>query len=140
MRHVFLRVMLAVMLAILMPAPQAVATDSERGATIARAGTATGVPPCMSCHGPRGMGQGPAGYPRIAGLDAGYIARQLLAFRDGTRENPVMDALIKSLTDQDIKDLSQLTNLKSLDLRDTAITNAGFAELRKTLRDCQILQ
>ncbi|MBK1649706.1 hypothetical protein CKO36_14145 [Rhabdochromatium marinum] len=106
MVHVSLRFILVAMLPVLMQAPQAVAGDSERGAKIARAGTATGVPPCMSCHGPRGMGQGPAGYPRIAGLDAGYIARQLLAFRDGTRENPVMDALIKPLTQQNIDDLA----------------------------------
>jgi cytochrome c553 len=65
----------------------AYATDA---ATIARQGNGHGAPPCQSCHGIDGAGQEAAGYPRLAGLDAGYLRRQLDDFASGARDNPVM--------------------------------------------------
>ena len=41
-----------------------------------------GIPACASCHGPPPRHDR---YPRIAGQDAGFIARQLTLFRDGAR-------------------------------------------------------
>jgi cytochrome c553 len=31
----------------------------------------------MSCHGANGAGLAAAGFPRLAGLDAGYLAKQI---------------------------------------------------------------
>jgi thiosulfate dehydrogenase len=84
----------------------AMATETQRGDEIAHQGTATGAPPCLGCHGAAGEGQAATGYPRLAGLDAGYLANQLRAFRAGTRANAVMGAVLKSLTDQEIADVS----------------------------------
>jgi len=47
----------------------------------------TKVPACAGCHSPTGLGNEPAGYPRIGGQYADYIAKQLRAFRAGERVN-----------------------------------------------------
>ena len=41
--------------------------------------------PCAACHGSKGDGDPAFNAPRIAGLDAVYLARQLRNFRDGIR-------------------------------------------------------
>ncbi len=46
---------------------------------------ASGVPACMSCHGPAGNGDPLAGFPRLAGQHAAYTRAQLEAYRLGTR-------------------------------------------------------
>lgn len=100
------RTLVSLALAALVPPLSVFAADVDRGAAIALQGTSTGVPACSSCHGPEGMGQAQAAYPRIAGLHAGYLARQLKAFRSGARANAIMGAMIKSLTDEDIADVA----------------------------------
>jgi len=77
-------------------------TPTDLGAKIAAQGTTRGVAPCMSCHGPDGAGMAAAGYPRIAGMDAGYMAKQLRDYQAGTRNNPVMMPMAKNLTDEEI--------------------------------------
>lgn len=57
---------------------------------------------CQGCHGPDGLGMAAAGFPRLAGLPAGYLSKQLRDFRDGTRKNPIMEPLAKALTDDEI--------------------------------------
>lgn len=41
------------------------------------------VPACSGCHSPTGNGNGPAGYPALAGQYADYVAAQLKMFRKG---------------------------------------------------------
>jgi len=57
---------------------------------------------CQGCHGPDGLGMAAAGFPRLAGLPAGYLSKQLRDFRDGTREHPIMQPLAKALSDEEI--------------------------------------
>ncbi|MBX2809642.1 MAG: cytochrome c4 [Cellvibrionaceae bacterium] len=58
------------------------------GERVFRAGNLeTGVPACSGCHSPRGLGNDPAGYPRLSGQYAQYLAKQLRAFRGGERTN-----------------------------------------------------
>ncbi len=40
---------------------------------------------CVACHGPQGGGQQATNAPRLAGLDADYLRRQLRNFRSGAR-------------------------------------------------------
>ena len=47
----------------------------------------SGVPACMGCHGPSGVGDPVAGFPRLAGQHATYVAGQLEMFRTETRSN-----------------------------------------------------
>lgn len=60
---------------------------------------------CLGCHGPRGVSNVKS-YPSLAGKSQEYLARELIAFRDGTRENPLMSSVVKSLSDRDIQALS----------------------------------
>ncbi|WP_095153787.1 cytochrome c [Pseudomonas sp. Irchel 3E13] len=62
---------------------------------------------CQSCHGPDGLGMAAAGFPRLAGLPAGYLSKQLQDFRDGTRKNPIMEPLAKALADEEIAAVSK---------------------------------
>lgn len=72
------------------------------GEHIAQQGTPKGVAPCMTCHGADGAGMAPTAYPRVAGLDAGYMAKQLADFRSGTRNNPIMMSMAAGLTEEEI--------------------------------------
>jgi cytochrome c553 len=77
---------------------QAHATDA---ATIASQGNGKGAAPCMACHGADGGGQVASGNPRLAGLDAAYLRKQLDDFASGTRTNPVMGATATALADDE---------------------------------------
>jgi cytochrome c553 len=60
----------------------------DLGRTIYRFGNAeTGVPACSGCHSPTGRGNEPAGYARLGGQFADYVAKQLRDFRAGNRTN-----------------------------------------------------
>ena len=80
------------------------------GERIYRGGnTESGVPACIACHGPRGAGNGPAGFPRIAGQHATYTAQQLEAWRLGDRSNDpngMMADAVRYLTPAEAKAVS----------------------------------
>ena len=58
------------------------------GESIYRGGiTETRVAACMGCHSPSGLGNGPAGWPSLAGQHPEYIVAQLRAFKYGERAN-----------------------------------------------------
>jgi cytochrome c553 len=66
-----------------------------------------GTPACASCHGFRGEGIKVQNGPRLAGLDADYIERQLDAFSHGRRDSSVMVAVARSLTEDQRAALAQ---------------------------------
>ena len=51
-----------------------------------------GVPACMACHGPNGVGNPPANYPALSGQHAGYIEATMKAYREGRRGFDEKDA------------------------------------------------
>lgn len=59
-----------------------------------------GIAACLGCHGARGEGNAALGYPRLAGQPREYLARQLQAYADGSRDNPVMTPLARQLDDR----------------------------------------
>lgn len=68
------------------------------GELVALSGAAAGAAnACFTCHGLRGEGDG-AFSPRLAGLDAGYLERQLIAYADGRRDHPQMGYIAENLT------------------------------------------
>lgn len=71
--------------------------SAQTGEQLAKGGNAAGAPACVSCHGAAGQGQGAAGFPRLAGMNAGYFVAQLRSFQDGTRLNPIMGPVAKLL-------------------------------------------
>lgn len=54
---------------------------------------------CFTCHGFSGEGDGLT--PRLAGLDAGYVAKQLLDYSNATRPDSVMTPIATRMTDAD---------------------------------------
>ena len=60
---------------------------------------------CMGCHGPSGHGIPPT-FPRLSGQHASYIEAQLLAYKSGTRENPMMNQIAFLLSEQQIAELA----------------------------------
>jgi cytochrome c553 len=71
---------------------------------------------CIGCHGiPGYRASYPEVYsvPKIAGQSEKYIQVALRAYASGERTHPTMDAISKSLSDQDIADLAAYyANLK----------------------------
>src|SRR3546814_1970491 len=71
------------------------------GHLIALSGGDAGAPnACFACHGLSGEGNG-AGAPRLAGLDMGYMARQLEGYAAGLRLHPEMEAIARRLSAAD---------------------------------------
>lgn len=57
--------------------------------------------PCSACHGEQGEGVAP--FPRLSGQKSSYLEQQLVNFKNGTRQNPLMQSMTINLTEQDIK-------------------------------------
>lgn len=78
---------------------------------------------CQNCHGRDGIARFLAA-PNIGGEDEAYLARQLAAYRDGTRTHEMMTLVVKDLSDQDLADLAAyyagLTLTASVDQPDAA--------------------
>ena len=75
---------------------------SADGRVIALSGAEAGAAnACVTCHGLNGRGNG-AGTPRLAGLDDGYMERQLEAYADGRRYQKQMSWIAKQLSAEEI--------------------------------------
>ncbi len=75
--------------------------DAERG----EAASAT----CVACHQANGGGMNISGgesWPRLAGLNSNYIAKQLHDFKAGDRQNATMVTFANMLDDQQIADVA----------------------------------
>jgi len=60
---------------------------------------------CQVCHGKGGHSTKPT-YPILAGQHAQYIQKQLRAFKEGTRKDPIMNGMAAPLSEQDIEDVA----------------------------------
>lgn len=69
---------------------------------------------CTGCHGAEGRAGLDGYYPRIAGKPAGYLHNQLLNFRDGRRQYPLMSELLQTLDDDYLRDMAD--HFAALDL------------------------
>ncbi|WP_260291810.1 c-type cytochrome [Sedimenticola hydrogenitrophicus] len=92
--------------------PGSAAADKvELGETIYRGGNAaTDVAACMACHGPSGMGNPAAKFPRISGQHAAYLEKMLKDFRSGDRSNDnakMMRNVVARMTDKEIAAVAQ---------------------------------
>jgi len=77
------------------------------GEQLFRAGDSTkDIPACTGCHSPKGLGNKPAGFPRLSGQYSEYIAKQLKDYRSGTRQTDgdtmIMRGVAKNLSDAQI--------------------------------------
>ena len=62
------------------------------------------MPACFACHGEKGVGVAPS-FPALAGQNAAYTAKQLNAWKAGTRTNDpqgLMKAVADKMTPEEI--------------------------------------
>ncbi|MDT3706987.1 MAG: c-type cytochrome [Thiobacillus sp.] len=92
----------------------ALASTSAFAATPAAAPASKGDPKagesivnqvCAACHSVDGNSVIPAN-PKIAGLNAEYINKQLTEFKSGARQNPIMAGMVAGLSPQDMLNVS----------------------------------
>jgi cytochrome c553 len=59
---------------------------------------------CFICHGAEGESSSPV-FPRLAGQNATYVARQLADYRSGKRKSTAMQPMVEDLTPADFQAL-----------------------------------
>jgi len=60
---------------------------------------------CHACHGARGTSIQP-NYPNLGGQQQDYLSKSLHDFRDGGRQNAIMNGFAANLSDTDIEDIA----------------------------------
>lgn len=60
---------------------------------------------CSSCHGPDGNSVNPI-WPKLAGQDAGYLAKQLRDYKSAKRQDAIMAGMAMAVQDADIDDVT----------------------------------
>lgn len=78
-----------------------------RGEQLYREGDfAKRITACIACHGPKGTGNAPAGFPVISSQHAAYTVLQLLGFKDGKRKNDlnhIMQDISSRMSQEDME-------------------------------------
>ncbi len=83
----------------------AVGVMSSAQAVDLAAGKQKALMVCSDCHGINGVSV-VENFPNLAGQKQMYLAKQLRAFKAGTRKNLEMKLIVKLLTDDDIANLT----------------------------------
>jgi len=68
-----------------------------------------GIPACVNCHGPQGLGNAPS-VPYLAGQYANYMTHQLQLWQEGVRDNDamnVMSSIASKMTEEDMRAVSE---------------------------------
>ena len=85
---------------------------------------------CAACHGVDGNSAAP-NFPKLAGLDAQYIAKQLADYKSGARKDPLMIGMVAGLSRKDMDDLGAYYASRK---RSTGTTGASADVLKKAER------
>ena len=93
------RQILAIVAAITLAASANVTFAADAAAGKAKAAT------CGGCHGAKGISAAP-NFPNLAGQKAAYLVKQMKAFKDGTRKEPMMAPMMAPLSDKDMANLA----------------------------------
>ena len=110
------------------------AVPASRAADI-EAGKAKVATVCAACHGAAGVSVSDA-IPNLAAQRAAYLENQLKALKDGTRKNPIMNAMAAQLSPEDIANVAAYfaslpgagASAKSAFLPHVAKTGVAFPE------------
>jgi len=82
---------------------------------------------CAGCHGVDGNSAAP-NFPKLAGMDGAYIAKQLADFKSGARKDPTMVGMVAALSKKDMEDLGAYYASQK---RNTGVANADKDALEK---------
>jgi cytochrome c553 len=85
---------------------------------------------CAACHGPGGNSQIPD-YPKLAGLDAAYVMRQLSDFKSGKRKNPIMSQIVLTLDNDSLHPVAEYYSEQKRE--PSAVTDAALAAKGKLI-------
>lgn len=108
-----------------------VKADAAKGATLYDSGdSARGLPACVSCHGAAGNSTISAN-PKLSAQVEAYTYKQLMDFTTPNRQNPVMTAYAKMLTDEDKKNVSAY--LAGTNAKQGAARNKDSVELGRKI-------
>lgn len=77
---------------------------------------------CASCHGEKGNSM-VSTFPKLAQQDESYLRKQLHAFKDESRKNPMMTSIAKSLSDQDMADIAAYYMAQQISANDLPVIN-----------------
>jgi len=61
---------------------------------------------CISCHGINGVTVNEE-WPNLGGQKKAYLQKQLMAFRDGSQNNPIMKVIANELTEEQIEAVAE---------------------------------
>ena len=81
--------------------------DVQRGAGIVANGTSYGVVACATCHALSAAADAGGATPKLAGIPAYYLAKQLRDFASGARDDAIMSAIAGTMKPEDIADVSE---------------------------------
>ncbi len=82
---------------------------------------------CAGCHGADGNGGADPLWPKLAGQDPDYIAKQLADFKSGARKDPIMAGMAAPLSAADMKNIGAY--YASLKAKPGAARDAQMARL-----------
>ena len=83
----------------------AAAVASTAQAADIESGKAKVAAVCAACHGPNGVSVSDT-IPNLAAQRAGYLEAQLKSLKDGSRKNPIMNAIAAQLSADDIANVA----------------------------------
>ena len=79
---------------------------ADATAVYSKGGTNPAAMACATCHGAEGEGMAAAGFPRLAGLSANYMRKQLADFASGSRANLIMQPIAAALSREEAEAVS----------------------------------
>jgi cytochrome c553 len=86
---------------------------------------------CTSCHARIDTAHGTEYFPRISGKPAGYLYNQLVNFRDGRRQYPVMTYMVTHLPDPYLREIADYFASQHLPAPPAAPSPANSAVLER---------
>ena len=91
---------------------------------------------CAACHGQNGVPIEPKTVPIIWGQQVSYLVKQLVDYRSGERDNPIMTPIAKDLAQGDLRKMAAYFAAKPWPAQEPAPGPAP-ASLPKGMAQCQ---
>ncbi len=88
---------------------------------------------CVTCHGTDAEGLPAAGFPRLGGLPAEYMKKQLGDYRSGARANPVMQPIAAALSAEEVDAVTRMLASKPWPKAESVGRDAAAQGIGETL-------